>query len=81
MLLPFQGVLSITLQLLLTDEDIDWTTMQRPVLTDLVLQEAAIVLLYILWQVGIEHKRWNRSIRQLCTVLDLDILTLTLCGG
>ena len=31
-------------------------------IANLVLQEAAIVLLYILWQVGIEHERWNRGI-------------------
>ena len=50
--------------------------MQRPVLANLVLQESTIILLHILWQVGIEHKRRNRSVRQLCTIFDFDVLTL-----
>ena len=42
--------------LFLTDKHIDWTTMHAPILAYLILQEAAVVLLYILWQVGIEHE-------------------------
>ena len=60
--------------LLLTDKYIDRTTMKRPILTYLVLQESAIVLLHILRQVGIEHKRRNRCIGQLSAILDLDVL-------
>ena len=62
------------LTLLLTDKYIDRTTMKRPILTYLVLQESAIVLLHILRQVGIEHKRRNRCIGQLSAILDLDVL-------
>ena len=62
------------LMLLLTDKYIDRTTMKRPILTYLVLQESAIVLLHILRQVGIEHKRRNRCIGQLSAILDLDVL-------
>ena len=64
------------LTLLLTNKYIDRTTMKRPILTYLVLQESAIVLLHILRQVGIEHKRRNRCIRQLGAILNFDILTL-----
>ena len=50
--------------------------MKKQEIKNIVLKEAAIVLLYILWQVGIEHKRWNRGVWQLGAVLNLDVLTL-----
>ena len=49
--------------------------MHAPILAYLILQEAAVVLLYILWQVGIEHKRGYLGVRKLCTILDFDVFS------
>ena len=50
--------------------------MHRPVLTNLILQEATVRLLDILWQVGIEHERWYLRVGQLRAVFYLYELTL-----
>lgn len=62
--------------LFLTYEYVDWTSVHRPVVANLVLQETAIRLLDVLWQVGVEHERRNLRVGQLCAVLDLDVLAL-----
>ena len=50
--------------------------MHAPILAYLILQEAAVVLLYILWQVGIEHKRGYLRVGQLRAILNFDVLAL-----
>ena len=50
--------------------------MEVPFRTDLVLKEALVWFLYILWQVREEQEGWNARLMQLHTVLDLDVLTL-----
>ena len=42
--------------LLLSDEHVDGTARQLPVLANLVLKEALVGLFHILWQIGIEHE-------------------------
>ena len=54
----------------------DGTARQRPVLAYLVLQEPAIVLLDILGQIGIKHKRRNLRVGQLRAIFYLDVLSL-----
>ena len=62
--------------LFLTDEDVDGGTAKIPLLTDLVLQETLVRILYVLGQIGKEYEcRYLRSLK-LGAVLDLDILTL-----
>ena len=78
-LLPFIGREEVdlaTLGLLLPDENIHRHSVEVPFCTDLVLKEALVWLLYILWQVREEQERWNACLVQLHTVLDLDVLTL-----
>ena len=62
--------------LFLSDKDVYRRAGKCPVVTYLVFQESLVWLLYILWQVRIEHKRWNLCVRQLRAILYLDILTL-----
>ena len=50
--------------------------MHIPIVAYLIFQKAAIVFLYVLWQVGIEHERGNLRVGQLRAILNLDILTL-----
>jgi hypothetical protein len=61
--------------LLLSDEHVDGTTRQLPVLANLVLEEALVGFLHILWQIGIEHEGWNLRVRHLRAILNLDVLS------
>ena len=66
----------ITFGLLLPDENIHRYSVEVPLGANLVLKEALVWLLYILWQVRKEKERWNTCLVQLHAVLDLDIFTL-----
>lgn len=46
----------ICLTLLLTDEDVDGGSVEVPAFANLVFKEASIGLLYVLREVGVEHK-------------------------
>ena len=48
--------------------------MHVPIFAYLVFQKAAIVLLYVLWQVGVEHKRGYLRVGQLRAILNFDVL-------
>ena len=62
--------------LFLPDKHVNWATMHIPVIAYLVFQKAAIVLFYILRQVGVEHKRGYLRVGQLRAILNLDVLAL-----
>ena len=59
-------------KLFLPYKHIDGRAGQRPVLTQLILQETLIRLLHILRKVGIEHEGGNLRVRHLTDILDLD---------
>ena len=61
--------------LLLSEEDLYRATKEIEVSTELVLKEAAVRLTDILRKVAEECERW-RAGRELCDVLDLDVLAL-----
>ena len=52
------------------------TAVHRPVVAYLVFKEAAIRLLDVLRQVGVEHEGWYLRVRQLRAILYLDVLAL-----
>ena len=62
--------------LFLSDKYVNWTAVHVPIFAYLVFQKAAIVLLYVLWQVGVEHKRGYLRVGQLRAILNLDVLAL-----
>ena len=63
-------------RLLLPDENIHRHSVEVPLGTNLILEEALVWVLHILWQVRKEEERRHTCLVQLHTVLDFDILTL-----
>ena len=62
--------------LFLPDKHVNWAAVHVPIFAYLVFQKAAIVLLYVLRQVGIEHKRGYLRVGQLRAILNFDVLAL-----
>ena len=62
--------------LFLANENINRCTREMPLVAHLVFQETLVRFLHVLWLVCKEHKRWRLSVRQLRTILNLDVLTL-----
>lgn len=62
--------------LLLADEDVHGRAREVPALADFVLEEAAVGVLDVLREVGIEDKRGYLRGRELCAILDFDVLAL-----
>ena len=59
--------------LFLTNINIDRSSREMPFFTHLVFQETTIRFFHILRQIRKEHERRNLRIRQLSTILDLDV--------
>ncbi len=62
--------------LFLTNKDIDRSTSEIPVITNLVFQESFIRIFHPLWQIAEEDKRRNTSCRQLRHIFNLNIQTI-----
>lgn len=50
--------------------------MHAPVLADFVFKKAAVILLHILREVGIEHEGGDLRVRELRTIFDFDVFSL-----
>ena len=61
--------------LLLTEVYLDWYAREIPMFAQVILEESAVVLADILWQVAEEYKLRSRCWELHC-ILDADILTL-----
>ena len=50
--------------------------MHAPVLADFVFKKAAVILLHILWEVGIEHEGGDLRVGELRAIFDFDVFSL-----
>ena len=66
-------------KLLLAEVYLDRHSREVPLLTELVLKEATIRLLDVLWEVHEERKLWRRR-WELRHILDFDVFALCCCG-